>query len=124
RGHLAERPRPVQVPRPPLEAGLRIQAVARGEGRELRLVQAARRLVALPYVVAPFLALRVGVEAAGKAARRQLHLAHQPPCRLLAYLAEQRLAARLPGLGVQAQQRPVVVEHLLEMRDAPLRIRA
>ena len=39
-------------------------------------------------------------------------------------LGEQRIAARLPGIGIESEQRAVVVEHFLEMRDLPALVHA
>ena len=77
-------------------------------------------------VVDALLALAVGVLAGVEAAVGSAHLAAQVR-RGLAHRPEQVLvagAAAAPGLGVDAQQLPLVVEHLLEVRHRPARVDA
>jgi hypothetical protein len=64
-------------------------------------------------------ALAVGVERGIEAAVGRAHLAQQPVDDAPGGVRKQRLAGQRPGVGVELQERPVVVEHLLEMRDRP-----
>ncbi len=109
---------------PPSKLGAPVEAVDVRGHRELVLVEERADLVHAPDVVLSFLALGIGVERGVVAAFGRLHLAHRPCGGLLAYAGEERIARDRPGVGVDAQQPRVVVEHLLEVRDGPLRIDA
>ena len=76
-----------------------------------------------PGIERAFLALAVGVEGAGEAAVGRRHLAKHPGHRLLDPLPEQRLARLQPELRQELEQQRVVVQHLLEVRHEPARVR-
>src|SRR3546814_17383267 len=59
----------------------------------------------------------IGVGGGVVAAFGRLHLAHQPARGVARAAREAFFAGHEPGVGQQAEQRPVVVEHLLEVRD-------
>ena len=65
------------------------------------------------------MAFGVGVEARREATARELQVADHPVGRLGRDFREQRLAGRDRGLRIDREQRAVVVEHLLEVRDHP-----
>ena len=72
----------------------------------------------------PFLALAVGVEARVERAVGRAHLARQPADDAARDVGERGVAGRPREIGVEPEQRPVVVEHLLEVRDRPLGVHA
>ena len=75
-----------------------------------------------PDVELAFLALGVGVLGRVQPARGALHLALEPGHGLLDHLPVARLAGHGEGVAVDRQQLAVVVQHLLEVRHAPLAI--
>ena len=89
----------------------------------VRLVPERRaQLVHAPDVELALDALRVGVERREEAALGRAHLAQRPVERLLGDAPEQRLAGHLPAVQVRAREQRVVVEHLLEVGDEPVRV--
>ena len=52
------------------------------------------------------------------------HLAHEPADDVARDVAERGFAGRARRIGIQRQQRRVVVQHLLEVRDRPLAVDA
>ncbi len=122
--HCGQRLHDAQMPMRILEIGRSVQAVTGREHRVLVRRNEGSRLLRGPHVEFAFFVLRVGVERGVVAAFRGLHFAHHPARSLLGNAREQRIARRCPGLGVQAQQRAVVVEHFLEVRDLPFRVHA
>ena len=95
----------------------------RGDRVLLRRQQRAR-LVGRPHVEPALLAFAVGVEAGAERAVGGAHLAHQPVDDAARHVAEAPLAGDPREVRVQAEQRAVVVEHLLEVRDAPFLVDA
>ena len=67
-------------------------------------------------------ALGVGVELEQIAAVRALHVAQHPVRGLAGDAREQLVAGGDRGLRVERQQRAVVVQHLLEVRDRPVAV--
>ena len=84
-----------------------------------RLDVEALELLRRPDVEAPLLAFGVGVQRAVEAALGTAHLAQRPVQRALRHLAHALLAGDLPAVQVGAREQRVVVEHLLEVGDAP-----
>src|SRR5581483_2050623 len=119
-----ERPGDAQVPRAVLEVRRLVQAVAAREERIVLRPEQRLRFIPLPDVEAAFLMLAVRVERGVVPALGRLHLAHQPAGGADRAALEQRLAADEPGIREQAEERAVVVEHFLEMRDGPMRVHA
>jgi hypothetical protein len=68
--------------------------------------------------------LGIGVERGIESAFRRAHLAHEPLHRVPHDALEEGLPGYEPRVGVERQQQCVVVEHLLEMRDAPVLVHA
>ncbi len=108
----------MQVPAP-LEIGVRIQAVDGREDLVLLGREESPHLVAIPDVELPLVTLAVRVQAGVVAATRVLHFPHHPVGGGLGGLPEQRFTGDLPSVAAKREQRPVVVEHLLEVRDHP-----
>ena len=104
------------------EVGGSVEAEPHGERREFVRRQRRAHRLAVPDVELALVAFGVGVEARVVAALRRLHLVHHP-CRGLGRHARiGRVAAGERGVGVHREQRAVVVQHLFEVRDHPLRI--
>ena len=108
----------MQVPAALEVRGL-IEPVARREHRELLCAQLPFDVAAIPDVELAFVTLGVGVEAREVAALRSLHLAQGPGGGLLRHARVQRIAAGERRLRIHRQQRAVVVEHFLEVRNHP-----
>ena len=87
-------------------------------------VQQRAHLLARPDVELALLAVAVGVEARVERAIRRTHLAGHPADDAARHVREARFAGHPREVRVQRQQRPVVVEHLLEVRNRPLGIDA
>ena len=108
-------------------AALEVAAVGGAEPGD-RLVgvrQVAQRgahLLDRPDVELALHALGVRVERRVEAALGAAHLAQGPIERLLGDGPEQRLAGHLPAVQVGAREQRVVVEHLLEVGDQPVRV--
>ncbi len=83
-------------------------------GREQRL-----DLVAAPDVEPAFVSFGVGIDARVEPAFRRAHLAQHPVRRVTRRPQEQRFAGGERRPRKHRQQLPVVVQHLLEMRNAP-----
>ena len=111
----------VEVPAT-LEVGGFIQPIKGFDDQILVLGQQFPDLFAAPQVVLAFLAFRVGIQGCVVATGVVLHLAHQPVCGVTYRLLEQQIRANRQRIGVQRQQRTVVVEHFFEVRNHPLRI--
>ena len=122
RGDDPERHGDGEVPVPALEIRLAVEAVVRRDDGVLLGRQQPRDLARRPDVELALLVLGVRVERRVVAAFRRLHLAHHPLRGLPGNAGEKRLPGRRPALGVEPQQRAVVVEHFLEVRDGPGRI--
>ena len=120
RGFAHHREVPVLV----LEVGLRIEAIVALEHRVLLRRQQVFKLVLVPDVVLAFHALRIRIEGRVVPAFGGLHLAHHPRRGLAGHAGVERLPGGRMCIGQQEQQRAVVVQHLLEMRDRPRAIRA
>src|ERR1700716_53204 len=108
----------VQVPAP-LEVRRPVETEARREHRELIGAERGTYLAAIPRVELALVTLRVGIEARVVAALGGLHLAHRPRGGLERHARIERIAAGERRLRVGRQQRAVVVQHLLEVRDHP-----
>ena len=111
-----------RIPRVALEIRRPVEAVI-GLGDDPFLVGDRRaRLLARPHVEPAFVALAVGVEARVERPVVRAHLAHQPADDVARDVRVAALAGDARSVGVQREQRSVVVEHLLEVRDGPLRV--
>src|SRR5712672_829860 len=107
-----------------LEIRRMVEAVMRGKYQVLLVRQERLYFLAAPDIELAFLMLAVGVERGVVPAFGRLHLADDPAGRLRRAARIERVAGDEPGIGEQPEQRPVVVEHLLEMRNHPLRVDA
>ena len=106
------------------EIGRAVESVVRrGDRVGVRREQRAH-FVAVPDVELSLLALAVGIEARVEGAIAGAHLARHPADDAARDVGKPRIAGHLREIRVQAEQRPVVVEHLLEVRNRPLRIDA
>jgi hypothetical protein len=87
----------------------------------IRVLDRLRHLIALPDVVATLFTVRVGIEAGAVSDSRRRSTASRASARrpCLRRPGGKRIAGELPCLRNQAQQRPLVVRHLLEVRDRP-----
>ena len=81
--------------------------------------QCGPQQIDVPDVEGPFLAIGVRIQRREVAPFASLHLAHHPARSAFDHVGVQRPRVEQPGIGVQRQQRAIVVEHLLEMRDLP-----
>ena len=124
RGHVGERLRDPQVPCVALEIRRPVETEVRGDERIVRGRQKRPHLIRGPHVELALLALAVGVEARVEAAVRRAHLARKPGDDAARDLGVARVAGDAREVGVESEERPVVVEHLLEVRDRPLSIGA
>src|SRR5262249_15011332 len=106
------------------EVGCAVQSVIRLDGRVLFGREHLAYLGRRPDVELSFLVLGVSVERRVKAALRGLHLAHHPLHGLPYHALERRLPGDQPRIAVESEQRRVVVEHLLEVRDAQILVDA
>ena len=113
-----------QMPVLAFEVGRTIQAIAGREDRVFGGAEQRLHLASVPDVELAFHVLAIGIERRVVAAFGRLHLAHQPGGRLRSAARVQLLAAHQPRVGEQREQRPVVVQHLLEVRDRPFGIDA
>ena len=77
----------------------------------------------VPGVGRAFFPVRIRIEARGKAAVCGAQLARDELQGLLRHLAVARLTGQLPRMDVDARELRVVVEHLLEVRHEPDRVR-
>ena len=112
------------MPFPALEVRRAVETEGCGEGRELPFVELGAGRVRGPEVEAALLPLGVRVEGGVEAALRPLHLADRPAGGLAGGPLEEVLApGPEPGrLGAEGEERPVVVQHLLEVRDHPFAV--
>ena len=113
-----------QVPVLALEVPRGVQAVVGRENGEFLRRQQSFQFVPVPDIELAFRALGVRVEARVVAALRRLHLAQHPSGGFGGDARVKRLSSRGVGIGKQIEQRPVVVKHLLEVRNGPGRIGA
>ena len=108
-------------------APLEVAAVGRPEPGD-RLVgvglpgESLAHLLDRPDVELALDPLGVGVERRAEAALGPAHLGERPVERLAGHRPEQRLARDLPAVQVGAREQGVVVEHLLEVGDEPVRV--
>ena len=109
----------VQVPLA-LEIGLLVQPETPREHFVLLGLEVPLHLVGRPDVELAFVALRVRIERRVEATVGRAQVAQHPVGRFLGGPAEQRLACRDCRLRIDAEQLPVVVQHLLEVRDHPV----
>ena len=113
---------------PQHRAALEVSAVSYGvgaaEGAAARLAEHRLHLCGRPYIEAAFFALAVGVLAGVESALCAAHFALQPRGGFAHRPQQLAAASAPPQLGVDSQQLPLVVEHLLKMRHAPVRIYA
>ena len=80
------------------------------------------QLGGIPHVELAFLALGIGVARGIEAAVRVAHVGQQPVGGFLSGLAEQLLSGCEVSLRVRGEQRAVVIQHLLEMRNLPVTV--
>ncbi len=109
---------------PALEVRLLAYAVGIGKEREVGFAERGTQLVRLPNVEGPFLGLGLGIQGGVERPVRAGHLAQNE----LQQPLGDELVVGVPGqgvrLGVDRGELPVVVEHLLEVRDAPVAVGA
>ena len=106
-----------------LEVGRAVEAETHRKDAIFVCLEQGRHLGRGPDIEQTLLSLAVRIQAGVVAACGRLHLAHQPLGRALTGVLEQRaLSPGFPCLGIDGQQLAVVVEHLFEVRDHPLRI--
>src|SRR5271169_1532149 len=113
-----------QMPRRLLEIGRPVEPpVTSGD---LPFVRSQQRLYRSrrPDVELPFLVLAVGIEARTEGALGRAHVAQRPGSDSARRARAARIPGCPPGIGVYGQQRGVVVEHLLEVRDGPFGVDA
>ena len=106
------------------EIGRLVKTVMRCDNRIFRRRGVAADFCRRPHVELAFLVLGVGIQGRVITALRRLHFAHDPAGGFDCNALEERISCCPPGIGIQAQQRPVVVEHFLEMRDRPALVHA
>ncbi len=124
RRDLVEGNRHAQVPRMALEIGRAIEPPMGCRDREILGPEQRADLVARPDVEFAFLAIAVGVEAREERAVGSAHFARHPGDDAARDCGVPGLARHPREVRVQAEEGPVVVEHLLEMRDRPLGVHA
>src|SRR5438552_6889804 len=86
--------------------------------------QQRANFIGRPYIKLSLFAFAVGVEARPERAIRRAHLAYEPADDGARNGAERRLARCASQIGVERDERPVVVEHLLEMWNRPFGVNA
>src|SRR5439155_26846215 len=86
--------------------------------------QQRANFIGRPYIKLSLFAFAVGVEARPERAIRRAHLAYEPADDGARNVAERRLARCASQIGVERDERPVVVEHLLEMWNRPFGVNA
>ena len=97
--------------------------VHRDDGKAVGREQRAH-FVFRPDVELALFAFAVGVEAREEAAIRRAHLPGHPADDAVRHVREPRVAGRPREVGIEREQRTVVVEHLFEMRNRPLGVDA
>ena len=117
--YVLDRAENVQVPMA-LEVGLAIEAVPGSEGRVFLRCQRRAHFVAVPDIELATEPLRDGIEARGVAAFGRLHLAPHPIGGLRGHLAVEGIAGRHIRIRIHREKCPIVVQHLLEVRDHPI----
>ena len=121
---LLERCTYTQIPGVMLEVGRTIQPVIGLDQRVFIGTQQRADLVALPHIKLALLMLRVGIQRRVVSALRGLHFAPHPGGGLFDDACQQRIAAALPSVAIQAEQQAVVVEHFFEVRNVPAFVHA
>ena len=106
-----------------LEVRRLVQTVERLDQQILVLGQESSDGVPAPDVELALLAFAVGVLGGVVAALGMLHFADHPVRRLPHSTREQGIRAETQGVGIQGEQRTVVVEHLLEVGNGPVPVR-
>ena len=106
------------------KVGRPVKSIQRGRHGILLWEQGLARFFRQPYVELAFFVFRIGVDGGVVTAFRRLHFAHHPRGGFGGDLFELRVAADAPRVAAKAQQRPVVVEHFLEMRNHPILVHA
>ncbi len=92
------------------------------EERRIVIAEHGSDLIGGPHVGRTLVAVGISVQAGREGAAGHGHIAQQMVERRLDHLAVTRIRGDLPGVQVGPGQLRVVVEHLLEVRDQPLRI--
>jgi hypothetical protein len=118
---LRERHEAVQVPGA-LEVRFAVEPIAACQHAVFVGGQEGLHFVALPGVELAFVTLGVGIERGVEGAARCAQFGERPGCGRLGGAVEEGVAGRDRRLGVEREQRAVVVEHFLEVRDHPVRI--
>ena len=116
----AQRARQNGVPMRVLEIGRSIETVYRRRHGVFLGGQQRADFIGRPHVEPAFMAFAVGIQRRIETALRRAHFAQQPADDALCGVLEQGFAGQCPGVGIQVQQRAVVVEHFFEVRDEPL----
>ena len=96
-----------------------VQSEARLRDGEFIGAQEISDLVALPDVVATFLAVGIGIERAPEGAARRGHLAADPAGACIRGAPNAGSSSSAAAPGIERQQLRVVVQHLFEMRNLP-----
>ena len=122
--HVGERHADAQVPRRVLEIRPMVERPV--TPRDGPLVRGQQRFdgIRRPDVELAFLVFAVGVEAGVETALGRAHVAPCPGDDAARRMRERCIPGRPPGIGVHREQRRIVVEHLLEMRDRPFGVDA
>ncbi len=92
--------------------------------RAVSIAERSDELIWRPYVERAFHAVAVGIERRGEAAFGRPQLGDHPVAGLLSDPTCERVSGSPPQMRVDPGQQRVVVEHLLEMRDHPIRVHA
>ena len=109
-----------RIPRVTLEVRRPVETVVR-LGHDPLLVQyRGARLLARPHVEFAFAAFAVGIEARVERAVVRSHVAHEPSHDVAGNVRVAPLARHARRVRVEREERPVVVEHFLEVRNGPL----
>ena len=124
RRDVRKRHRHAQVPGAALEIRWLVEPVVRFSDGELLRRDCGVHFVTRPDVELALLAIAVGVEARKECAVLRAHLARQPADDAVRDLRVARITGHSREVGVERNERPVVVEHLFEMRNRPLGVDA
>ena len=114
----------MQMPVPALEVRRPLQAEAARGHAILLFCEKTAHLVAIPHIELAFLVLAICIERGVVTAFGRLHLPHDPRRGLFGAALVERILCHEPRVSEQGEQRPVVVQHFLEVGDHPLRIDA
>ena len=109
---------------PAFEVRRPLQAIAAREGPVLVRAEERAHFVAVPDIELALLVLAIGIERGVVAAFRRLHLAREPRGGLGCAAGVKLGGPDEPDIGEKSQERPVVIEHFLEVGNGPVRIDA